>query len=245
MKSLKKWGVVEKSPCKDLSQLPEEVLGLLPQLEAKRSTLPYDIDGIVYKVNRIDWQTRIGIHQTRGAALGHWLTNFLHKRLRHSWNDILIQVDTYRNFTPVAVLQPITVGGVAVARVSLHNEDERAQKDILCGGYRYIIQRRKCHSSNVEVFEKIRRAGVRAFLFPTHALSLVDLTYPSARRSCTKSSQGALFVIRKTLRAAPFRLKMRLTLKGLAQKGGSLLSEGYNSHTNPIFLPRKREIAKV
>ena len=91
-------------------------------------TLPYDIDGVVYKVNRFDCRT--GSASSAARRAGRSPTSSRPSRRRRSCATITIQVGRTGALTPVAELEPITVGGVVVSRATLHNEDEIARKDI-------------------------------------------------------------------------------------------------------------------
>jgi DNA ligase (NAD+) len=137
------------NPLTRLCHAVEELLAFHHQIEEQRAELDYDIDGVVYKVDRIDWQERLGfVSRTPRWAIAH---KFPAERAMTVLKDIEIQVGRTGSFTPVGKLDPVGVGGVIVQNVTLHNEDYikgiggdgeplRAGRDIRIGDT-VIIQR--------------------------------------------------------------------------------------------------------
>ena len=137
LKKISRWNF-ETNPLSKIINSEKSIEQEYKKIDHLRSSLDYDIDGLVFKVNDVNLQKRLG--NTSNSP--RWATayKFSAEKAQTKINDIIIQVGRTGAITPVARVEPVTVGGVVVSNATLHNEDEIERKDIRIGDT-IIIQR--------------------------------------------------------------------------------------------------------
>jgi DNA ligase (NAD+) len=174
------------------------VKGAWSALLAERHGLPYEIDGLVVKVDRTAFRTRLGQVSKSPRWAVAW--KFPPEELETKVRQILVQVGRTGAITPLAELEPVFVGGVTVSRATLHNEDELRRKDVREGDWVFVRRAGDVIPEIVKVITAKRTGAEQPFVFPT--------TCPVCQAPVKKEEDGA--IARCTNRACPAQLAGRL-----------------------------------
>ena len=248
------WGVYEAlsdwdfpvNPFMRLTNSVGEMLETYREIEQRRAGLGYDIDGVVYKINRFDLQERLGfVSRSPRFAVAH---KFPAEKATTVLRDIDIQVGRTGALTPVAKLDPVTVGGVVVQNATLHNEDEIARKDVRIGDT-VIVQRAGDVIPQIlgVVLEK-RPKGAKRFVFPdvcpacgSHASREINPNTgkEDAVRRCTG---GLICPAQRVERLKHFVSRNAFDIEGLGEKHiKAFCADGLIQSPPDIFTLEKRD----
>lgn len=239
--SLKHWGFALNEPAK-LCQTDEDVLLHYRMIESQRHTLPFDIDGVVYKVNRFDWQERLGfVSRAPRWAIAH---KFAAERAETKLNAIIIQVGRTGALTPVAELEPVNVGGVMVSRATLHNEDEIQRKDIRVGDVVIIQRAGDVIPQVVEVELKQRPKNSKQFVFPDHCPECGSVAVREEGMAVRRCTGGLICPAQAVERLCHFVSRNAFNIEGLGeQRVRELWDDGLIKTPADIFTLHKHHDA--
>jgi DNA ligase (NAD+) len=213
MRAIAGWGV-PVSPLLVRCGSLEEMLAHYEGIKARRPDLPYEIDGVVYKVDRLDWQERLGfVAKAPRWGLAH---KFPAEKAETVLEAIDIQVGRTGKLTPVGRLRPVLVGGVTVTNVTLHNRDEISRLGLRVGD-RLLMQR----AGDVipQVVENLTREEPRApYQFPDHCPECDSEAVAEEGEVDVRCTGGLICPAQRTERLRHFVSRGALDIEGLGEK---------------------------
>jgi len=236
MQKILDWGV-PVSPalwrCLDFAEMVEHY----HSIAEARPNLPYEIDGVVYKVDRLDWQQRLGFV----AKAPRWALarKFPAERAETVLETIDIQVGRTGKLTPVGRLKPVLVGGVTVTNVTLHNRDEIARLGVRPGD-RVVLQR----AGDVipQVVDNLTRDEARpAFPFPDHCPECGSEAVAEEGEVDVRCTGGLICPAQRTERLQHFVSRSALDIEGLGEKTiADFFARGWLESPADIFRLKER-----
>ena len=213
MAAIAAWGV-PVSPLLVCVPHSDDALAHYASIERQRADLPYDIDGVVYKVDRLEWQERLGfVAKSPRWAIAH---KFPAEQAETTLELIDIQVGRTGKLTPVGRLTPVTVGGVVVSNVTLHNRDEIARLAVRPGD-RIVVQR----AGDVipQIVENLTRDAERApYVFPSQCPECGSEAVAEEGEVDVRCTGGLICPAQRVQRLIHFVSRGALDIEGLGEK---------------------------
>jgi len=224
-------------PDRDVVQGVEGLLKYYKRIGRTRDRLPYAIDGVVYKVNRLDWQGRLGfISRAPRFALAH---KYPAEEQVTQVLAIDVQVGRTGALTPVARLKPVFVGGVTVTNATLHNEDELRRKDVRIGDTVVVRRAGDVIPEVVSVRAEKRPAGARPFHLPKKCPVCGSAVVRSEDEAVARCSGGLYCPAQRKQALLHFASRRAMDIEGLGERLVEQLVDEKLVHT-PADLYRLR-----
>ena len=240
--ALRDWGL-KPVPFAKICRSLKEVLAYQSEMEIRRDELPYEIDGVVVKVNSMELQKRLG----EIARSPRWAIAYKFKARQATTRilDIQPQVGRTGTLTPVASLEPVSVGGVTVKSASLHNMDEIQRKDIRIGDAVVVERAGDVIPYVVKVLTDQRTGDERSFVMPDHCPVCGALVYREegeAAYRCIGISCPAK--LKESLKF--FGSRSAMDIEGLGEKLiDQLVEKGWVKDLADLYKLKKDDLAKL
>ncbi|MBX3326430.1 MAG: NAD-dependent DNA ligase LigA [Nitrospira sp.] len=220
----------------------DQVLAFHRETQEQRDNLPYEIDGVVVKINRVDWQSRLGMK----SRSPRWAIAFKFPPRKEitEIQDIAISVGRTGTLTPLALLKPVEVGGVTISRATLHNADEVARKDIRVGD---TVRVERAGDVIPAIAERIPISGQirpEPFLMPQHCPICESAVaregayyYCTGQAVCPAQLKGAI---------EHFASKMAFNIDGLGKKTvAQLIDQGLVKDLSDLYRLNQEQLLKL
>lgn len=238
---LKAWGFAVNDLSKTCCAVAD-LLSYYQAIEAQRPQLPYEIDGVVYKVDALDWQERLGsVGRAPRYAIAHKFTS---EKAQTVLENIVVQVGRTGVLTPVAILAPVMVGGVVVSRATLHNADEIARKDVRVGDTVIVQRAGDVIPQIVAVVQEKRPASSVPYEFPKQCPGCQEPIHVESGEVARRCTNGLVCRDQVVERLIHFVSRDAFDIEGLGAKNIQFFFEkGLISTPADIFTLEERDQA--
>jgi DNA ligase (NAD+) len=223
---------------------PDGLLEYYARIGRQRDQLPYGIDGVVYKVNRLDWQERLGfVSRAPRFALAH---KYPAEEQATEVLGIEVQVGRTGALTPVARLKPVFVGGVTVTNATLHNESELRRKDVRVGDTVVVRRAGDVIPEVVSVRRESRPAHARAFEFPAKCPVCGSNVVKNEDEAAHRCSGGLYCPAQRKQALLHFASRRALNIEGLGERlVDQLVDQGLVETPADLYRLGKDELAQL
>ena len=214
-KTIAAWGIPEAEPYA-LCSTTQDMLDYHRRVLELRPSLDFDIDGVVYKVNNLEWQQRLGfVARAPRWAVAH---KFPAEKAITVLKAIDIQVGRTGALTPVARLEPVNVGGVMVSNATLHNEDEIERKDIRPGDYVVIQRAGDVIPQVVEVLKEKRSGNLKKYKYPDTCPACGSHAVREEGEAIRRCTGGLICPAQAVERLKHFVSRLAFDIEGMGEK---------------------------